>query len=163
MRQHNRIKKKKSGKDPYAFAHTGYAWCATRAWYECTMGLIEHAILGSSDHHMAWLSVGDLKQSIHGKCHPSYVRRCKEWMDRSCHITNFEVGYVPGYITHYFHGSKKKRYYRERWEILIDHGYNPDTDLFHNENGLIQLKNKPALEQAIKLYNRSRSEDSIDE
>ena len=38
---------------------------------------------------------------------------------------SLRVGYVPGVIRHYYHGSKKNRQYGERWKILIKYGYVP--------------------------------------
>jgi len=35
------------------------------------------------------------------------------------------VGYTPGIIRHYYHGSKKNRQYGERWKILIKYNYCP--------------------------------------
>ena len=46
--------------------------------------------------------------------------------------------------------------------MLVDNGYDPDTDLTYDAQGLIQLIGKPRLEQDIRLYNRSRQEDSIE-
>ena len=126
-------------------------------------GLIDVAILGSADHHMAWAMVCEVESTIHRKMHPAFFRLCREWQDRAVRVTHKQVGFVPGRIEHGFHGPKKRRYYRERWQILIDHGFNPDQDLVHDDQGLVQLVGKPDLEQAIRVYNRSRAEDSIED
>jgi hypothetical protein len=38
---------------------------------------------------------------------------------------SLRVGYTPGVIRHYYHGSKKNRQYGERWKILIKYDYKP--------------------------------------
>jgi hypothetical protein len=112
---------------------------------------------------MAFAMIGEVMDTIHGGMSKSFFRRCLEWQTNAVRITNKEVGFVHGRIEHEFHGPKNRRYYRERWQILVDYKYDPDTDLVYDSQGLIQLVGKPALEQAIKMYNRSRHEDSIEE
>lgn len=170
--QHQRRapKQKHPSQKQYEYAHSGFAWACTRAFAEQMWGaggsngpLMDFAILGSADHHMAFAMIGETKDTIHGMMHPSFFRRCYEWQDRALRITKGEVGFTSGRIEHMWHGKKSRRYYRERWQILVDHEYDPDKDLIHDVQGLVTLVGKPALEQAIRLYNRSRLEDGIDE
>jgi hypothetical protein len=93
----------------------------------------------------------------------AFFRRLNEWQDRAVRVTNKQVGFTTGHITHKFHGPKGRRYYRERWQILVDHGFDPDKDLVRDPQGVIQLVGKPELEHAIHLYNVNRHEDSIEE
>jgi hypothetical protein len=44
--------------DKYGFWHPGYAWACTRSAYEQMGGLVEWAILGSGDRHMAMAFAG---------------------------------------------------------------------------------------------------------
>jgi hypothetical protein len=148
--------------EPYQYGHSGYAWACTRVFWEQVHGLIDIGILGSGDHHMAWGAVGRADKT-HQKLHANYRRRVKEWQDRAVRLTHGEVGCVEGRIEHSFHGPKRRRYYRERWQILVDHGFDPDVDLMRDAQGLLYLAGKPALEQAIRKYNRSRHEDSIED
>jgi hypothetical protein len=149
--------------DPYPFGHPGFAWAARRDLWEATGGLMDHCILGSGDHHMAHAMVGRVEPSIHGSCTESYARRCQDWARRATRVTGGQVGFAVGRIEHHFHGPKKNRFYQERWQILVDNHFDPDTDLTHDEQGLIQLVGKPRLEAALRAYNRSRAEDSIEE
>jgi hypothetical protein len=48
-----------------------------------------------------------------------------------------KLGYVPGVIRHYFHGSKKNRKYMERWQILVENQYNPNIHVTTNDFGLL--------------------------
>lgn len=156
-----RIPKQKWPAQSYIYAHTGFAWACTRKFWEACQGLMDFCILGSADHHMAFGCIGEVKDTIHGKMGLNFHQKCYDWQMRAHRVSKGEVGVVKGRIEHHFHGSKKKRYYRERWQILF--GFDPSKDLTYNEQGLIQLVDNPKLEQEILLYNRSRCEDSIDE
>ncbi len=155
--------RKRQTANGYTYGHTGYAWAATRAFYEQVGGLVDFCILGSADHHMALACVGEVDRTVHTKMITPFFRRLHEWQARALRMTHKEVGFSVGRIEHHFHGSKARRYYRERWQILVENGFNPDTDLMYDDQGVIHIVGKPALEHAIRHYNRSRMEDSVDE
>jgi hypothetical protein len=157
------IKKQRNTNEPYPYGHSGFAWACTRSFWEMVGGLPDFCILGSADHHVAWACIGEVDETIHGGMCQSFFRKLHEWQERAVRACSRQVGFVPGRIEHEFHGPKARRFYRERWQILVDHGFDPDKDLIHDEQGLIQLVGKPDLEQALRVYNRSRNEDSIEE
>lgn len=149
--------------DPYQFGHCGYAWACTRKFYENVLGLIDYAILGSADHHMALGCRGYYSHSVHSAVHGNFMKLCHEWQDRAMQLTHGIIGYTVGHLKHYFHGPMSRRFYVDRWSILVRHRFDPVNDLRRDEQGLIQLINKPLLEHDIRLYMRSRHEDSIEE
>lgn len=149
--------------EPYQFAHPGFSWCMRRDLWEQVGGLIDTAVLGSADSHMSWAMIGQVDQSIHFKMHPNFRAQMHAWQNRAVRLTHREVGHTAGRIEHHFHGPKKRRYYRERWQILVDHAFDPTNDLMRDEQGVLHIVGKPALEAAIRKYNRSRQEDSIEE
>ncbi len=151
---------KGSNLDYYSkLGHPGYAWACTRSFWEATGGLIDHGILGSGDRHMAYGCVGLAGKSLHQKLSPGYKRRVLDWERRARRITNGQVGYVPGRIEHSWHGKKSARGYSSRWNIILEHGFDPERHLTYDHQGLIQLVGKPDLEHSILRYNRSRDED----
>jgi hypothetical protein len=157
------VKKQCHPSQPYKYAHSGFAWACTREFWENVHGLMEFPILGSADHHMAWACINGVMNSIHHKMTKSFHRRCLDWQRDAYRVTQGNLGFVGGFIKHYWHGQKKNRKYRERWEILVDAQYDPDTDLGYDKQGLIYIIGKPKLKQEIRNYFRFRSEDSIDE
>jgi hypothetical protein len=162
--QHQRgVPKQTHPSQPYEYAHTGFSWCCTTEFYEQCMGLMDFPILGSADHHMGFAMIGRVKDTIHNGMTPSFFELCYEWQQRALQITNGEVGFSVGRIEHWFHGPKNRRYYRERWQILVENKYDPKVDLRRDDQGIIYLVGKPKLEHAIIKYNRSRLEDSIEE
>lgn len=149
--------------DPYVFGHCGYAWACTRSFYENVQGLIDFAILGSGDHHMCVGSRGYYSHSVHSAMKGPFMDLCHAWQTRAMQITHGIIGFVNGRIEHAFHGPMARRDYVGRWQILIDHKFDPIKDLRRDHQGLIQIVGKPQLEYAIRMYNRSRIEDSIEE
>ncbi len=156
------VRKQRNPCEPYEFGHSGYAWACTRTFYEAVGGLIDFAILGSGDFHMAWAMIGETESTVNRKMTPSYLRKVLEWERKALRVTHKQIGFIPGRIEHSWHGSKANRKYRDRWQILVDHGYDPDADLMYDPQGLVNLIGKPQLEHAIHRYNVSRNEDSID-
>jgi hypothetical protein len=162
--QHQRrVKKQTHPTQPYEYSHTGMAWACTRSFYEAVNGkLMDFPILGSADHHMAFAMINEVNKTIHAGMQPSFFRRCYEWQAKAFEACSGEVGFTPGGIVHWFHGPKGRRYYRERWQLLVDAKYDPDTQLRYDRQGLATLVHNHKLEHMIKLYNRSRFEDSIE-
>lgn len=168
--QRRKPKQKHPSQKCYEYAHSGFAWCYTRRFLENMMGaggsngpMMNWAILGSADHHMAFACIGETKDTIHRMMHPSFFRKCYEWQSRALMVTHGEVGFTVGRIEHAFHGPKARRYYRERWQILVEHKYDPDKMLMNDCQGITLLVGNHRLEQAIRMYNRSRMEDDISE
>ena len=148
----------------YEYFHCGYAWAFTRRLFEAMpgAGLIDWMILGSADWNMACSFIGEVDTTIYGNRAPSIISRLKDWERAVVKQTSGEVGYAPGYIRHFFHGNKKKRYYETRDQIFERCGFDPEHDLGYDEQGLIRIFNNPKLEHEIRRYNRSRSEDGLD-
>lgn len=149
--------------DPYIFGHCGYAWACTRRFWENVRGLIDFAILGSADHHQAMGCRGLYSHSVHSAMKGPFMENCHAWQTRAMQSTHGIIGYVNGRIEHSFHGSMSKRNYVGRWDILIKHKYDPNSDIRYDDQGLIQIVGKPGLEHDIRMYNRSRNEDGINE
>lgn len=151
-------------KKPYNFAHPGYAWAIRRSAYNCLGGLLEIGILGSGDHHMAMCMVGEGARSLPPGLTKAYRRHVLEWQDRAETCVKRNLGYVDGTIEHSWHGKKADRRYVDRWKILRDFKFDPDTDLKRNAWGLWELKDGTQrlrqFRHAIDRYMRQRLEDS---
>jgi hypothetical protein len=90
---------------------------------------------------------------LHPEYHPDYNQSMLNYQEKVKHL---RLGYVPGIIRHYFHGSKKNRKYVERWQILIKHQFSP-SQLAYN-NGILVLDNKQLCDD-IMTYFKERKED----
>lgn len=149
--------------EPYPYGHSGFAWACRRDFWENTQGLMDFAILGSADHHMAWAMIGKVSHSVHGSMADSFKRRCNEWQEAAFRQTHGHLACIPGRVEHRWHGSKRRRFYRERWDVLVKNQFDPDKDLRYDSQGLLYIYGKPHLEEDIRKYMRSRNEDGVDE
>lgn len=146
-----------------SFAHPGYAWAARREAIEHLGGLIDFAVLGSGDHHMACAFIGEAEKTFPSKIHSRYAQKILRWQERALKYLHRDIGYVDGTISHYFHGKKVDRKYKDRWAILVDNNFDPDLDLKRDSQGLyVWTDNNHKIRDAVRAYNRGRNEDSID-
>jgi hypothetical protein len=141
------------------FWHPGYAWACTRKAYEKMGGLYEEAILGSADNVMSLSLIQQGLRGINEKSTDDYKESVLRFQTR---VKSLRLGYVPGVLRHYFHGSKKNRKYGDRWKILLNHNFSPREHLTHDENGiLIPTPECPhELLDEILNYFKERNEDS---
>lgn len=123
-------KKKKYVSGGSDFWHPGFGWAMTRKAYE-RVGIYDRAILGSGDHVMALSLINKLDGQI-TQYQDEYINDMLAYQSKA---KGLRVGYVPGVIRHYYHGSKKNRQYGERWKILVNYSYVPS--MIRYDNGII--------------------------
>lgn len=141
----------------------GFAWSARREAIDMVGGLIDWAILGAADHHMAMALIGKIEKSMYKGLHPNYIIKCLQWQNRCEKYIRRDIGFVAGTIFHHWHGKKKDRKYTERWKIVADNKFDPNSDLLRDWQGLYQLDpERIILRDQIRKYFRNRNEDSID-
>jgi hypothetical protein len=140
------------------YPHPGFAWAITRKAFDKMGGLYEIAILGSGDHIMAKSFIGQGKTAIHTTSHVDYFDSIKNFEKK---VKNIRIGYVPGVIRHYWHGSKINRKYVERWQILTRWDYTPYGHIDKNNDGLLipNVKCPQGLLDDIVQYGKDRNED----
>jgi hypothetical protein len=143
--------------------HPGFCWAFRRDAWDKIGGIPTWGILGSGDRHLAYALVDKVQYSYHPGVHPVYKKLCKIYAVRCRHFLHRNIGYVPGLITHAFHGRKTLRGYNSRWRVLVDEQYNPELDIKPDWQGVFQLTERNwKLRDKIRDYFRSRNEDSID-
>jgi hypothetical protein len=161
----------KQGCDPYPYGragidrrlhpgHAGYAWAATRYALDTLGGLIDWSVCGANDHHMARAFIGDILGSVHKDAPAPFKESLRIWGERA-EILKPKIGYVPGLVTHFWHGPKTGRRYLDRWQILNNNNFNPALDLKRDAQGLYQLtgRNKKLVAD-LMAYFRQRNEDA---
>jgi hypothetical protein len=132
----------------YGFWHPGFAWACTKHAYQTMGGLIDYSILGSGDHHMALGLITKVECSHPKNIHPNYRKLLREFEQR---VRTLRLGYIDGNIVHYWHGDLKLRRYKERWQILTEHEYDPNADVYRDPVGLYQLT-----DSGLRLHNELR-------
>jgi hypothetical protein len=143
--------------------HPGYAWAIRRSAFDHLGGLIDYAVLGAADRHMAHALIGSVEKTIHVKLTDNYKNELLVWQQRAEKHIRRNVGFVPGALLHYWHGKKRDRKYVERWKILVDNEFDPKLDLKKDWQGLYQLTDRSiTLRDQLRNYFAARNEDSID-
>ena len=147
----------KNGRDLW---HPGFAWAMTRKAYEKVGGLYDKGVLGSGDSIMALAFIGQTAIMKNPLYHVDYNDSMTVF--EQC-AQKLRLGYTPGIIRHYYHGSKKNRQYTERWQILIKHQYSPVNHLQYDATGLLVPKcacNIKLFLGDIMAYFQERLEDN---
>lgn len=148
------------------FWHPGFAWAARREAVDHLGQLIDFAVLGSADHHMAMALIGQADRTLNKGLSRPYRDQVMDWQARAERHIQRDIGYVDGTLLHQWHGKKRDRRYVDRWQILVENQFNPLTDLKRDWQGLWQLRvenpRQIRLRDRIRAYFRSRNEDSID-
>lgn len=143
----------------YGFWHPGYAWACNRKAFDRMGGLVDWAILGSGDRHMALALIGLVEHSHPGNIHGEYARLLREFQDR---LTGLQSTFVPGTIVHHFHGNLADRKYQERWALLTrsNDQYNPSEDIARTAHGVVQLTARGSrFQERFSEYFIGRNED----
>lgn len=152
-------------KKKITYWHPGYAHACTREMWNAMGGLIDYAPLGSADAHMAYSLIGRVESTIHHDLHDRYKYMLRLWAQRAEAACKRNLGCVRGLLNHHWHGPKKARKYVSRWKILIEEGFNPDTHLYRDSQGLYQLSDyDPRMwnfRNRVREYMSQRQEDDI--
>jgi hypothetical protein len=150
--------------EPYGVWHPGYAWACRRDAWDHLAGLIDFGIVGSADSYMAHALIGELARCLSAdivRACPTYADWCFEWQARAETYIKRNIGFVDGLLLHYFHGSKSKRGYSNRSDILWQNNFDPAKDIKRDWQGVWQLTDqKTGLRDQLRAYFRSRDEDN---
>ena len=139
--------------------HPGYAWAITKKAYDKIGGIYDKGILGSGDSIMALAFINKAESMNNINYSDDYNNSMLEYQLKA---SKLRLGYVPGVIRHYYHGSKKNRQYTERWKLLMKHNYSPIEHLTNDKQGiLIPTETFPFdFKEDIMNYFRERKEDN---
>lgn len=142
------------------FSRTGLAWAISKKAYLTLGKFLDYLILGSGDKIFAFALFNSSKISdfLPSGFNKNFINMILLFQEKA---SKLKVGYVPGIIKHFYHGSKKNRQYYNRYKILIRHKYDPKKHLFELENGLlVPSKSCPRrLLRDIHNYFKQRNED----
>ena len=144
--------------------HPGFAWAMTRWAFDQLGGLFDVCIAGSGDTHMAAALCGNYRWGFPPVLVGShYGNMLAQWARRADRSVERNVGFMEGAVLHAWHGRASQRGYNTRWQILVDHNFNPHADLQEDAHGCLAWSgNNPSLQDAIRRSLAARNEDSID-
>lgn len=146
------------------FGHPGFTIAATRSALDSLGGLIDFGILGAGDNHFWHALVGEVDKTVPGSLmQTGYGRDLLTYQARAETAIKRNIGYMQGTLLHSWHGRKISRRYQDRWKILINNEFDPDTDIYRDTQGLYKLTgNKPRLRDEVRQYFEQRNEDGIE-
>ena len=138
--------------------HPGFAWAITRNAYEKMGGIYDKGVLGSGDNIMALSFINKVKNVLNVDYHQDYKNSIFNFQKNA---SKLRLGYTPGVIRHYYHGTKQNRKYTERWQILIKHKYSPLEHITYNKSGVMipTKKFSDEFKEDILNYFKERKED----
>ena len=138
--------------------HPGYAWAITRKSYEKIGGLYDRGVLGSGDSIMALSFINKCIYMNNINYSDDYNNSMLEYQKKA---SKLRLGYVPGVIRHYFHGTKLNRKYTERWKILMKYNFSPTEHLNYDNQGILVPTNifSSDFKEDIMNYFKDRKED----
>ena len=153
-------KGKKYIKTGIDYWHSGYAWAITRKAYEKLGGLYDKGVLGSGDSIMALALINKCDYMTRDDYSEDYNDSMLEYQKKARKI---RLGYTPGVIRHYFHGTKQKRNYTNRWNILMNHKFSPYTDIGYDEQGIIIPKQMSSefIDDILNYFKERKEDDDI--
>ena len=149
------------------YGATGLAWAWRRSAYEAVGGWLDFGVLGSGDWHMAFALVGNSTMSVPAVLRSGYRDAVDAWQERALIGIEKNVGVIKGSIRHWYHGPKERRLYGDRWKLLNQWGFDPNTDLRQDVNTGLWLwshTGSPRLQglrDAVRWYHQQRNEDDI--
>ena len=145
---------------PYDYSHSGYAWAWQRRALDLIGGLFEDAGMGSGDHVMALALVGAAEKSFPGAVAAGLSQGGDDLAGAGADPCQPEARLRARHHRAFLARLQGAPSIVDRWDMFLEHGFDPSTDLKRNTFGVIEFAgNKPALEQAFDRYLRSREED----
>jgi hypothetical protein len=153
---------KRSTPRSYASGSPGGAWAFRRSAFEAVGGFMDFCILGAGDWYMACglAGVTNDHRAETIQCGQAYRDAIAAWQKRAATLTG-NISYLPDHSIHHFHGSKGMRAYESRWQILREYDFNPQTDIYRDWQGVLQLSpDKRGLRDALRRYFALRNEDN---
>lgn len=140
---------------------TGFAWGCTYKALE-NQELYDRHILGASDTLISYATVEDFDLSTLYNVYPApfvddYLKWALFWRFK---VQN-NFGVVNTVIGHMYHGSIANRQYDSaRSKFLRDNSFNPDEDIFKDNNSLLQFSMKgERLRSGVAKFFEDRKED----
>lgn len=136
----------------------GAAWIARRELFSTGNGLFDADIMGGGDSTAMHAWIGMVWSRTMS---PKLREAMKAWSVKATKFVRGRIDYVPGAILHLWHGDDKNRQYNERYQILVDEGFNPERHLTIGPSGeWCWTQSAPEkLKQRMRDYFSSRKDD----
>jgi hypothetical protein len=146
----------KAGKPPKTCP--GAAWIARRDFFDRIGGMYERNIVGGGD--AVWFfGITGRETRFLSRQSDALASDARQWVDG---LQGATCDYVPGSLTHLWHGDRKNRQYLSRDEIVRRHQFDPSTHVeIDPDNGLLRWTDAApaALRADVREYFAARRDD----
>lgn len=145
----------------------GLAWACTREAWDAVGGLLDVAVWGGGDYHMAHALIEKTEGMMRNDLHRNYKKLVNQWYERCRTHVRQNVGVVEGSIFHHWHGRKTDRGYNAKHALLAKIGFDPPRHLKRDFQGIYQLNDDRStayvqLRDLMRRIAMERDEDSND-
>jgi len=142
------------------YGHSGMAWGINSLFYKKIKKILDWQIVGGADLTLAFsFGINDHKKLLNLMQTKPMKKTFKKYLKN---FKDIKYDYVEANIKHLWHGDSKNRSYKERFRILEKHNFNPNKDIYYDENEVLCLtENGERMENDIKEYFLSRNEDDL--
>ncbi len=145
----------------------GLAWACTRQAWDAVGGLIDIAIWGGADWHIAHCLVEKTEGMMRNDLHRNYQKVVNQFYQRCRTHIRRNVGVMEGSLLHHWHGRKTERGYNAKHSMLAKFGFDPLRHLKRDAQGLWQLHDDRStayvqLRDMMRRIAKDRDEDSTD-
>jgi len=156
------------------YPHPGYGYAMKKSLWDQTDGLLDRAIVGNADVHMAFAAVGRVSETVPKDVDVSYHSYVQQWESKLLKgMTGKRLGFLPIIMYHNWHGSRKNRGYVDRWKIIQKNNFDPYRDVHidpqskllvwnHDSSNDVRLMEKEILEYFTSRYEDDDKEYSAD-
>jgi hypothetical protein len=150
-----------SGKSNKYGLSPGHAWASRRSILEQS-GFYDAMIVGGGDRAMINAMCGEIEGYI-DRCilTPAHAEHYRKWAAGFYRLAQSKIGYVPGRLTHLWHGTVQNRNYMGRQAILAESDFDPARDIECQTQQVWRWAHagKTRLHRSIADYFRDRRED----
>lgn len=170
---HKRARQRKQSLlQPYTYPYPprvwpGLAWAATRTAWDDVGGLMDFAVWGGADYHMAHALIEKTEGMMRNDLHRNYKKLVNQWYQRCRTHIRQNVGVMEGSVFHSWHGRKTDRGYNSKHALLAKIGFDPPRHLKRDFQGIWQLNDDRStayvqLRDMMRRIASDRDEDSSD-
>lgn len=142
--------------------HPGWAWAMTRNTYEKLGSIYDFGIVGGGDSILAKSIINPNFMNTEKPFSLCSLSFRKSLFDYQNKCKDLKVGYTPGTVLHYYHGTLENRNYMNRWNIIIFNKYNPYLFIQKNNCGMYEATKyfSQSFQNEIIKYFNERNEDN---
>lgn len=141
----------------------GIAWAYRRDILSC--GLYDKCIAGQGDS-LIYCALGDEWSNLafsHLLTKTMPVKLLEDFLKWSAYTcrNNIKVCSIENNCFHYFHGHPNNRKYYEVSKMLSDHNFDPNRDIFINDDGIYEWSNRDINDKMIKYFYDRKEDETI--